>query len=99
MSRDDVRVPVKAWLRGPTFLSLERAAAERRTTVGDLLSVLADRAIEKRPAGRVYVRVTDEMRSAIAELHAQGLGTTAIARRVGCSVASVYNHLPSKEQQ
>lgn len=99
MSADDIRVPIKTWLRGPTFRRLEHIAAKRRATIGDLLAELADRAVEpskKRP--RVYVHITPEMRDQIAALAAEGLGTSAIARAVGCSVASVYNHLP-KEQR
>lgn len=100
MSPDDIRVPIKAWLRGPTFRRLEHIAAKRRATIGDLLAELADRAVEPveptKERARAYVHITTEMRDQIAALDAVGLGASAIARAVGCSVASVYNHLPKE---
>jgi hypothetical protein len=94
----DVRVPIKTWLKGPTYLAWERRARAENTTVGVLLADFADRALKPRTRPkRGYVRVTDEMRDRIAELHSQGAALPAIAREVGCSLASVYNHLP-KEQ-
>lgn len=89
-------VIVKVPLKGETFRHYERAAAERRTEVGVLISLIADQGVPTpdRPL-RSWRRVTPEMRRRIAELAGLGYGPRAIARDVGCSPASVYNHLPA----
>jgi hypothetical protein len=91
-------VIVKTYLDDETYGVWARRAHAEGTTVAALLAAAAKRAVKKpaRPKRR-YVRVTVEMRHQIADLHRTGLGPIAIAYEVGCSVASVYNHLP-KEQ-
>lgn len=102
MSRPDpgpILVPIKTWLRGDTYRVFEREAQRRKTEIGVLLSLLADRAAEPKaqhPKQRGYVRVTPELQSQIAAMHRGGLSPRAIAVEVGCSVASVRNHLPKE---
>lgn len=91
------RVPASTWLAGPTFLALERSAAAAGHGLSVELAIAADERAEKlRPAKR-YAKITPALELRIAELYDAGMLPAAIAREVGCSRASVYNHLPPKE--
>lgn len=88
-------VPVRTELQGRTFVTFERIARERRTTVAQLLSELADKAIEPRvpaDAPRKWVRMTPGLLNQLVTLAQAGNSNAAIARELGVSEQSVRNH-------
>lgn len=92
----DIRVPIKTWLRGPTYRRLSAIArAYNFKDVGSLLEHLAERAIAPTPTPtrRTYVRVTPELLARIHQLHSTGSTNADIATELGMSVSSVKNHL------
>ena len=92
---DDVRVPIKAWLRGSTFRILVKHAEQRHMTVGQVLVLLAEQATRERtPTGRrPYTRMTPELLNRIVELRGQGKTTYQIGAAVNVPQASVHRHL------
>jgi DNA invertase Pin-like site-specific DNA recombinase len=92
-------VPIKTWLKGETYRAWDERARREGTTIAVLLAHAADRAVQqdKPRARRRWVRVTPAIAQQIADLYAEGFTPYAIAKQTGCSVASIYNHLP-KEQ-
>lgn len=92
----DIRIPIKTWLRAPTYRRLAAIArAYNVPDVGTLLERLAERAVSApaEPTRRRWVRVTPELRERMLQLHAAGMKPAAIAEALGVSVSSVKNHL------
>lgn len=90
------QVPVTTYLKGSTFVALERASKQAGTTVAVLVAVAADERAAALPTRQRYKRVTPELQQQIAELYAAGHRPAAIAKQIGCSRASVYAHLPKE---
>lgn len=86
VSIDSACVLVRTDLRPSTYRALERYAREHRTTVGAVLSLIADRAVQpktRRP------RVGDDVDARIRELNAQGLSDNKIAKQLGIAQSTV----------
>lgn len=94
-STDEVRVPIKAWLPGSTYRALRQIADQMHTDVGQLLVLLAQQSVHQRTnTGRkAYVRMTPQRLNRMVEMWKAGHHYTAIARELGCSQSSVYQHL------
>ena len=97
---DEIRVPVKVWLRGVTYRAL--AARNPNGEVGQLLEAIADRVVEGRPRrsrkgaprGRAdRTRMTDDELAIATRLHADGKTDNEIARDLGRSQAAVSRRL------
>ena len=86
-----IRIPVHTWISGAAFVKLERKAKAADTTVAVLVAHLAEQTAAKMPDRPVrrYVRMTDEHRIQIADLHRLNYGPRAIAAEVGVSLRAV----------
>jgi DNA invertase Pin-like site-specific DNA recombinase len=92
----DVRVPVKAWLRGPTYRKLDKVAKQRGfADVGSLLEQLAERALtpQRVKPKRVRTLMTDERIARMKQLKAENWKQHAIAKELGVSDATVSVYL------
>jgi hypothetical protein len=97
----EIRVPVKAWLRGTTYRALTEVAKQQGAAdVGALLEAMAERALIPKPSSerntRRWKRVTPDMVDRMRELHAAGWFQRHIARELGVSDASVSRFLNPK---
>lgn len=96
---DDVRVPIKAWLRGPTFRVLVKLAEHRRQTVGEVLVMLADEAAKQlggeTPRRRPRSTITPDQLNDIIKLWKAGLSTYQIASTTGIPQSTVHRRLTS----
>lgn len=93
---DTACILVRADLRPSTYQALARFAKENHTTVGVILSTLADRAIRPEPkpqreqaARRRRTRAADELDDRIRALNAAGLSDNKIAKQIGLAQSSV----------
>jgi hypothetical protein len=95
----DFRVPVKSWLRGPTYRALvDQAHARGLEDVGSLLSQLADEVAKGATlkAHRKWSRLTDDKKRDIDNLAAQGVSQAKIAHLVGAGHGTVNRYLQSR---
>lgn len=91
----DVRIPVKAWLKAPTYRALANYAhAHDIADVGTLLEQIAESSVHPRrqKTRRTWVRMTPERLEQLVRLHAAGFSASAIALELGVSPASVSAH-------
>lgn len=97
---DSPCILVRCDLRPSTYQALARFAKENGTTVGAVLSVLADRAVTGVPKRapepaeppaprRPPTRITDELDDRIRMLNASGLSDNKIAAQVGLAQTTV----------
>lgn len=102
----DPIVPIRTLLRPATYRALEVVARERDTTVGSLLSLLADRAVappapKPRPAPadrqpkRPDVDWTPDLLDRLRALNAARVSDTQIARQLSLPQPSVSRQLRS----
>lgn len=89
---DGACVLVRVDLRPSTYRILARYAKERHVEVGDVVSLLADRAVcrPKPPQKRKAQRVEDDLDREIRRLNAEDRNDTQIAEVIGLSMVSVW---------
>lgn len=91
---DGACVLVRSDLRPSTYRILARYAKERHVEVGEVLSLLADRAVSKPkpkpPQKRKAERVEDDLDREIRRLNAEDRNDTQIADEIGLSMVSVW---------
>ena len=75
-------------LRPSTYQALARFAKENHTTVGAVLSVLADRAIQPRTK-RTRVPLAEDVDEKIRALNAAGLSDNKIGKQLGIAQSTV----------
>jgi DNA-binding NarL/FixJ family response regulator len=89
----DVRVPVKTWLRAPTYQKLDRVAKQRGLAdVGSLLEQMVEQAVTPKPrdpSKRAWNRMTPARVERLQELRRLGWKQSAIAKDLGVSDATV----------
>jgi len=97
MSAAPIRLTV--WIEGEHYRPLlELARQKGYEDVSQLLGRAAPTLLEKpAPTRKVYVRVTPDMRARMVELRHRGATMAEIARALGVSEASVWNHLNAAE--
>lgn len=88
-------IRLTVWVDGDHYRPLlELAHAKGYEDVGQLLGRAAPALLERpAPQRKTYVRVTPDMRARMVELRSRGSSMAEIARTLGISEASVWNHL------
>jgi DNA-binding NarL/FixJ family response regulator len=99
-------IPVTIHLSRPTFLALEKIAAQRGVGMRRLIEAYLDRSLQKRErrdpkrrsAGAIkpgnkqpYVTLTVEQQGELVELTRLGWSLSELAERYGCSTNTVNN--------
>ena len=104
MNGEQFKVPVKAYISGPTYRALDKYARDHKLLgVGEVLELLATRATQPKPSKQLrprepkqrkpYVRMTPERLNQLVVMHEVGKTPREISAALGCSTANVVIHL------